>query len=151
MATFDVQICWISKTLNSFTSSSSCHITHSNPFSPKIKSLLSWPNFRASIREEFWIINVKSVVISILDNYLLCQRLKVTPNLQFMSDIPAERLAIDEPAFSFTGVDCSGRAILKQSKKTRTNQDSQNTMVVVHLEVAGDLCTDSFILAEILS
>ena len=68
-----------------------------------------------------------------------------------MSDIPAERLAIDEPAFSFTGVDCSGRAILKQSKKTRTNQDSQNTMVVVHLEVAGDLCTHSFILAEILS
>ena len=68
-----------------------------------------------------------------------------------MSDIPAERLEIDEPAFSFTGGDCLGRVILKQNKKTGTNQDSQNTMVVVHLEVAGDLCTDSFILAETLS
>ena len=31
----------------------------------------------ASIREEFWIINGKSVVKRILDNFILCRRLKI--------------------------------------------------------------------------
>ena len=54
-----------------------------------------------------------------------------------MSDLPAERLAFDEPAFSFAGADCLCSIILKHSKKQRQTQDSQNIIVVVHSEVAG--------------
>ena len=35
-------------------------------------------------------------------------RLKVTPYLQFMLDLPVERLLIYEPAFSYLGVDYIG-------------------------------------------
>ena len=66
-----------------------------------------------------------------------------------MSDLPAERLAFDEPAFSFAGVDCLGSIILKHSKKQRQTQDSQNIIVVVHSEVAGDFIL-SFIFYFIL-
>ena len=80
---------------------------------------------------------------------------KVKPKPQFMSDLPAERLAIYEPAFSYTGVDYFGPINLKQRKKTRTNSGQLKcyavvitclTTRVVHLEVAGDLSTDCFIL-----
>ena len=73
-----------------------------------------------------------------------------------MSDLPAERLAIYEPAFSYTGVDYFPPITLKQIKKSRTNSGQTKcygavltclTTGVVHLEGAGDLSTDSFILA----
>ena len=66
-----------------------------------------------------------------------------------MSDLPAERLAFYEPAFSFAGADCLGSIILKHSKKQRQTQDSQNIIVVVHSEVAGDFIL-SFIFYFIL-
>ena len=44
---------------------------------------------------------------------------KVKPKPQFMSDLPAERLAIYEPAFSYTGVDYFGPINLKQRKKNK--------------------------------
>lgn len=66
-----------------------------------------------------------------------------------MLDLPAERLAFDEPAFSFAGADCLGSIILKHSKKQRQTQDSQNIIVVVHSEVAGDFIL-SFIFYFIL-
>ena len=110
----------------------------------------------ASIREEFWIINGRSVVRRILDKCLLCRGLKVKPKPQFMSDLPGERLGIYEPGFSYTGVGYFGTIILKQSKKTKTNSGQSKyygvvfislTTRVVHLEVAGNLSMDSFILA----
>ena len=73
-----------------------------------------------------------------------------------MSDLPAERLAVYESVFSYTGVDYFGPIISKQSKKTRTKSGQSKcygvvftylTTRAVHLEVAEDLSTDSFILA----
>ena len=73
-----------------------------------------------------------------------------------MPDLPAERLAIYEPAFSYKGVDNFGLIILKQIKQTRTNSGESKcygvgftclTTRVVHLEVAGESSADSFILA----
>ena len=72
------------------------------------------------------------------------------------ADLPAERLAFYELVFSYTGVDYFGLIILQQSKKTGTNlRESKCYGVVftclitrvVHLEVAGNLSTESFILA----
>ena len=38
-----------------------------------------------------------------------------------MSDLPKERLAINEPALSYIGVDYFGRLTVKHSKQTRKN------------------------------
>ena len=56
----------------------------------------------------------------------------------------------------FTGIDFFGPLIVKLSKKTRANQAKAKrygviftctTRRVIHLEIAGDLTTDSLILA----
>ena len=86
-----------------------------------------------SIKEEFWVINGKSVVNCILNNCLLCRRLTVKPKTQFMSDLPAERLAIYEPAFSYTEVDYFGPITLKQSKNQEQIQDSQMLWCSVYM------------------
>ena len=110
----------------------------------------------AIIREQFWITNGKSIVKKSLNKCIPCRKQKITPQPQFMSDLPAERLAYNEPAFSFTGTDYFGPLIVKQSKKTRQNLGQCKRYGVVftclttralHLELAGDLSTDSFILA----
>ena len=73
-----------------------------------------------------------------------------------MSDIPEDRLCIDEKRFTNTGVDYLGSYHIKLSKKTRSNQPTAKRYVAlftcltkraVHLEIAGDLSTYAFILA----
>ena len=83
----------------------------------------------ASIREEFWILNGKSVVRRILDKCLLCRRLKVKSKPQFMSDLLAVRLEIYEPAFSYIGVDYFGPIFKTKQKKQGQIRDNQNTVV----------------------
>ena len=73
-----------------------------------------------------------------------------------MSDIPEDRLCIDVKPFINTGVDYLGPYNIKLSKRTRSNQATAKRYVAlftclttraVHLEIAGDLSTDAFILA----
>ena len=68
----------------------------------------------------------------ILDNFLLCWRLRVRPKPQLMSDLPAQRSAIYEPSFSYTGVNYFGPIILKQSKK---NKDKFGTISMLWCSV----------------
>ena len=46
-----------------------------------------------------------------------------------MSDLPAQRSAIYEPSFSYTGVNYFGPIILKQRKKQGQIRDNRNAMV----------------------
>ena len=72
-----------------------------------------------------------------------------------MSDLPAQRLAIYEPAFSYiSGLFWSYH--FKAKQKIRINSEQSKcygvlftclTARVVHLEIAGNSSTDSFILA----
>ena len=73
-----------------------------------------------------------------------------------MSDILEARLCIDEKPFTNTGGDYLGPYHIKLSKRTRSNQATAKRYVAlftclttraVHLEIAGDLSTDAFILA----
>ena len=72
-----------------------------------------------------------------------------------MSDIPEDRLCIDEKPFTNTGIDYLGPYHIKFSKRTRYNQATAKRYVAlftclttraVHREIAGDLYTDAFIL-----
>ena len=73
-----------------------------------------------------------------------------------MSDIPEDKLCVDEKPFTNTGVDHLGPYHIKLSKRTRSNQATAKRYIapftclttrVVHLEIAGDLSTAAFILA----
>ena len=71
-----------------------------------------------------------------------------------MSDLPPERLSSFLPPFYFTGVDYFGSLTIKLNKGTRRTSGTAKrygvlftcmTTRAVHLELAGDMSTDSFI------
>ena len=73
-----------------------------------------------------------------------------------MSDIPPESYSAFLPPFSFTEVDYFGPLTIKLNKGTRCTSGTTKrydalfscmTTRAVHLELAGDMSTDSFILA----
>ena len=75
-----------------------------------------------------------------------------------MANLPDERAGLYKPAFSYTGIDFFGPLVVKHSKRTRTTQTRFKrygavfvclTTRAVHLDLVGDLSTDSFLLALI--
>ena len=73
-----------------------------------------------------------------------------------MSDLPPERLSAFLPLFYFTGVDDFGWLTIKLNKGSKSTSETAKrygalftgmTARAVHLEVAGDMSADSFILA----
>ena len=75
-----------------------------------------------------------------------------------MADLPDERVGRYEPAFSYTEIDFFGPLVAKHSKRTRTTQTRFKhygavfvclTTRSAHVDLVGDLSTDSFLLAVI--
>ena len=73
-----------------------------------------------------------------------------------MGNLPSDRLKMGNKPFSNVGVDYFGPIIVKLSKQTRSNSAKAKRWGViftclntraVHLELAGDLSTDSFMLS----
>ena len=73
-----------------------------------------------------------------------------------MANVPKERLLIYDKPFASTGAHYFGPFLVKHSKTTRRNQALTKlygvtytclTTRAIHLELAGDLSTDSFILS----
>ena len=108
------------------------------------------------LRERFWVVSGKSLVRRVLYNCPYCKQQRVKPVTPLMSELPEERLAFGQYPFTFVGVDYFGPMIVKQGRKTRTKTGTAKrygalftclTTRTLHLELAGDLSTDSFILA----
>jgi len=108
------------------------------------------------IHERYWIVNGKSIIRKIIKECLYCKRRRVNPKNQLMSNLPYERTSSNQPPFTYTGVDYFGPITIKQSKRTRSTQGTDKrygvvftclTFRAVHLEIAGDLSTDCFIMA----
>ena len=67
-----------------------------------------------------------------------------------MSDLPKERLLCDQPPFTNVGVDCFGPFKVKRGRSDVKRWGVIFTCLVsraVHIEIADDLSTDSFIMA----
>ena len=73
-----------------------------------------------------------------------------------MANVPLDRLCFNEKPFTKTELDYLGPYEIKLSKGTRSNQANAKRYIVlftclskrtVHLEIARDLSTDSFILS----
>ena len=109
----------------------------------------------SSIRKKYWITSCRGL-IRVLKNCSSCKRRSAKPQQPFMSNIPIDRIAVNEKPFSNTGVDYFGPIIIKLNKRTRSTQPTAKRYGVlftclttrgVHLELATDITTDAFILA----
>ena len=108
------------------------------------------------LREEFWIPAGKSKVRQVLTKCFFCKRESMKTRHPLMADLPLERIDSRCHAFQNVGVDYFGPILIKQGRRTRRSTGSAKrygalftcmTTRSVHLELAGDMSTDSFILA----
>ena len=110
----------------------------------------------ALLRHKIWIPSCRGLIRKVLFDCLYCKRERIKPQKAFMSELPKERLDAYQKPFYNTGIDFFGPIIVKLSRKTCANQAKAKrygviftcmTTRAIHLEIAGDLTTDSFILA----
>ncbi|XP_057290264.1 uncharacterized protein LOC130612948 [Hydractinia symbiolongicarpus] len=106
-------------------------------------------------RQNIWIPTGKSFVKNLTNACTYCKSKKIKPMSPLMGDLPIDRLAVGEPPFNRSGVDYFGPMIVRRSKRTRASSGTVKrygalftfmTSRAVHIELAGDLSTDCFIL-----
>ena len=110
----------------------------------------------ASVREKFRIPACRGLINQVTNSCPLCKFRSAKPQQPIMSNLSNDRLSVGEKPFSKVGVDYFGPLVVKLSKHTRSNQATVKryafffmclTTRAVHLQIAGDMSTDSFILA----
>ena len=102
----------------------------------------------ANLREKFWILNGRVAMRSLLRRCLLCKIKRARRMYPLMADLPAGRLASEEPPFTNCGVDLFGPLYIKQGRKNLKRWGVIFTCLTVrcvHLELVESLETDDFI------
>ncbi|XP_054710302.1 uncharacterized protein LOC129220001 [Uloborus diversus] len=103
----------------------------------------------AHLRETYYIIKGRKYVKSVLKSCIICKRFKVRPGKEEIAPLPKDRI-IESPPFETCAVDFAGPIFIK------TKSGPEKAYIVlftcgvtraVHLEVASDLSTETFILA----
>lgn len=102
----------------------------------------------SELRRRHWVCSANSAARRILSKCVVCRRYRARVVEQKMSDLPPERLQVDLPPFTNTGVDYfgpvevrRGRSLLKRYGVIFTCLTSR----AIHLEVANSLDTSSCI------
>ena len=103
-----------------------------------------------SIRDSgLWITNLNSLVKSVIGKCVSCKKLRGCSGIQFMSDLPADRVE-PSPPFTYVGIDLFGPFLVKERRSELKRYGVMFTCLScrgVHLECANFMTTDSFILA----
>ena len=106
--------------------------------------------------QNYWILASRSLIRKILSNSFFCKRQNAKPVQPQMTNLPNIYLQSHVKPFSNTAVDYFRPTQVKTSRKTRRNQGTLKTYAVIftylntraiHIELSGDLSTDSFILS----
>ena len=106
----------------------------------------------SSIREEIWPLNGMRAVRSVTRTCFNCVRANPTPIIQPIGQLPISRVTINE-VFSCVGVDYCGPLYLRPSHRKAASPKAYVCVFVcmstkaVHLELAGDLSTTTFLMA----
>ncbi|XP_055622150.1 uncharacterized protein LOC129765752 [Toxorhynchites rutilus septentrionalis] len=106
----------------------------------------------AVLRDEFWPLHGRRAVRSVLRTCLNCYRTNPQPIEQTVGQLPYNRVTANE-VFACTGVDYCGPLYLKPSHRRAASQKVYVCVFVcfstkaVHLELAGDLSTNTFLMA----
>ena len=98
--------------------------------------------------QRFWILNAKVAVRRVIGNCVTCKRIRTQPQNQLMANLPEARFQINQPPFSHVGVDYFGPLITKVKRSHVKRYGAIFTCMTVraiHLELAYDLTTSSFI------
>ncbi|XP_055591123.1 uncharacterized protein LOC129743175 [Uranotaenia lowii] len=104
----------------------------------------------ATIRQEFWPLNGRRLVRSIVRNCFRCTRLNPEPVQQQIGQLPAQRVVPGRP-FEVTGVDYAGPLYLKPAHFRAPALKAYICIFVcfttkgVHIELASDLSTHTFL------
>ena len=72
----------------------------------------------ATIRKKIWIPDCRGLIRKVLHDCLYCKKERIKPHVSLMSDLPKDRLDINEKPFHNTGIDFFGPILVKLSKKT---------------------------------
>ena len=101
-----------------------------------------------AIRKKYWIIKGGAAVKKELNRCMLCRMRNAPRCHQQMSILPAARLKPNEPPFSYVGIDYFGPFLTKRGRTLEKRYGcvySCLTMRAVHIEMAYDMTSDSFI------
>ena len=104
----------------------------------------------AALRERYWVLRANSVVRGTLRNCMKCKNNFAAPASQKMADLPADRVACNQPPFTSVGVDYFGSILVKEGRSEKKRYGVVFTCLnirAVHIEVAYNLDTSSFTLA----
>ncbi|XP_055850540.1 uncharacterized protein LOC129915103 [Episyrphus balteatus] len=107
----------------------------------------------ATIRNLYWITNVKRTIKSVIYHCVRCHRYNAKVQEQLMGSLPAERVIASRP-FTNTGVDYAGPIEIKMWKG-KCNKFSKGYIAVfvcmstkaIHIELVSDLSSVAFIAA----
>ena len=100
------------------------------------------------LMQRYWVISPTAAVKAVINKCLLCKRANAKPETQMMSDLPLARLQVNESPFTHTGVDYFGPIMVKQRRSELKRYGCIMTCMTtraIHLEVAPDLTTSSFL------
>lgn len=107
----------------------------------------------ATLNQRFWILGCSTVTRQVVKDCVTCVRLKGQTASQLMGNLPAIRTTPTR-AFTHVGVDYAGPVLVKSShlRGSRTTKGYISVFIClstksVHLEAAGDLSTNSFLMA----
>ena len=98
---------------------------------------------------DFWVINCTAAVKSMISKCLDCRKLRGKTCQQKMSDLPEEQL-IEEPPFSYCGVDLFGPFVVKEGRNIYKLYGAMFTCLssrAIRIETTNSMTADSFILA----
>ncbi|XP_068205334.1 uncharacterized protein [Palaemon carinicauda] len=102
------------------------------------------------VREKFWVIKGHAAVRCVLSRCVRCRRAHGKAIEQLMADLPPDRVESGKPPFYRTGVDLFGPFFVKRVRAQMKHWGVIFTclnMRAIHLEVASNLTSDSFISA----
>ena len=100
------------------------------------------------IRERYCIVQARVSLRRILNGCFHCKRTQASMGQQKMANLPKDRVCPSEPPFSHVRVDCFGPLLVPRGRSTVKRYDVLFTCMAVraiHIEVAHNLDTDSFI------
>ncbi|XP_055633006.1 uncharacterized protein LOC129773424 [Toxorhynchites rutilus septentrionalis] len=141
----------------SYTAKHPAVLPDHHPFTDMVIQFFHYQNFHSGpqltlseIRQEFWPVHGKRVVNVVLRKCIRCFRTNPTPIQQPMGQLPAGRVRPGRP-FLITGVDYCGPFYLKPARRNAAPTKVYIAVFVcfttkaMHLEIASDLSTKSFI------
>ena len=100
------------------------------------------------LREKFWLVKGRATVRRVLNVCFSCRKRNQLPMTQKMADLPHDRVASQEPPFTYVGVDCFGPFHVKRGRCLEKRYGVLFTCLTiraVHVEIAHSLDTSSFI------